>query len=452
MRKGTNHPLFAVLTGVFAVVVACAPLARAHAQEAPDPRAAKERELRQLRERIGQASRRRASLERQRRNLEREAEEISARLVALAARVQAREALIGRDEKRIGKLREQEAALKTLLAMNRVATAELLAGLQKLRRDPPPPFVTGAGDVLAAVRGSMMLASAIPLISARAARLRENLERLVSVRRELLARRKERRRNLERLREASREMNALLARKRKLVEQAGGRLKAENDRLMALTGKARNLNELIIALRKEERRRREAAARRRAQEARRKREQAALAKEKPEKEKAAPPANAREKPSSPPGPRVAFSALKGRLPWPVQGRRLVGYGERTGLDTRSRGVYVQTRPGAAVIAPADARVELARPFLSYGELLILDAGGGYRILLAGLGKTSALAGQTVRAGEPVGEMGDAPAPATLTGGRVERNRPILYMELRKNGRPVDVTPWWPGARKEARRK
>ena len=113
---------------------------------------------------------------------------------------------------------------------------------------------------------------------------------------------------------------------------------------------------------------------------------------------------------------------------------------------------MRTRPGASVIAPADGRVEVARKFRSYGQLLILNAGQGYRILLAGLGRTSVLAGQFVRAGEPLGEMGSSPAPATVPSAGVARDNPILYMELRKHGRPVNATLWWPVTRQEARKK
>ena len=446
MSGWTNHigSLLAIL------IIAGFCIIPAEAQEASDVESLKRQELETLRRSIGQAARRSTTLAREKETLRREAEAISTRLVELAGRLQAREALIIRNEKRIRELEEKESSLLALLAMNRSAIAELLAALQKLRRDPPPPFVTRPDDVLAAVRGALLLSSAVPQVDARVARLLGSISRLRRVREGLKKEQEEKRRNIEQLRRTRRQIDELLAGKRELIRRIDVRLEEEQKRLKRLTDKARTLNEVMAALRREERRRRELERRKRAEEVRRAKAEAArekAKKEKPGKEKTAPPTMA-----SVPKPSRPFTSLKGRLPWPVQGERLLGYGEKLGLGGRSEGIYVATRPGASVVAPADARVELARPFRSYGQLLILDPGRGYRILLAGLKKTTVETGQYVRAGEPVGEMGSRPAPATVTDSQLETRRPILYMELRKNGRPIDATRWWLGARQEARRK
>jgi len=102
-----------------------------------------------------------------------------------------------------------------------------------------------------------------------------------------------------------------------------------------------------------------------------------------------------------------------------------------------------------VTAPADGKVEFAGPFRSYGQLLILDAGEGYLVLMAGMKEISADIGQTVRAGEPVGIMGKGPSSVTLLGDQIQEARPVLYVEFRKNGEAVDSAPWWIGGTKEA---
>jgi septal ring factor EnvC (AmiA/AmiB activator) len=79
-------------------------------------------------------------------------------------------------------------------------------------------------------------------------------------------------------------------------------------------------------------------------------------------------------------------------------------------------------------------------FRNYGQLLILDAGGGYHVLLAGMDKISVDQGQFVVTGEPVAVMGGGmQAPAAFTSGS---GRPVLYVEFRKDGTPVDPGPWW----------
>ncbi|MGZ5862391.1 MAG: murein hydrolase activator EnvC family protein, partial [Methyloceanibacter sp.] len=94
---------------------------------------------------------------------------------------------------------------------------------------------------------------------------------------------------------------------------------------------------------------------------------------------------------------------------------------------------------ARITAPADGWVVYAGPFRSYGQLLIINAGGGYHILLAGMSRIDVSLGQFVLAGEPVAVMG-AVAP-TSQGGK-DTSRPVLYVEFRKDGRPIDPDPWW----------
>ena len=111
-----------------------------------------------------------------------------------------------------------------------------------------------------------------------------------------------------------------------------------------------------------------------------------------------------------------------------------------GLGGTEKGLSVASRAGAQVTAPCDGWVVYAGPFRSYGQLLILNAGGGYHVLLAGMERISVDLGQFVLTGEPVAIMGGGPqsAAAVATGS----NQPILYIEFRKDGAPVDPSPWW----------
>ncbi|MEM8920717.1 MAG: peptidoglycan DD-metalloendopeptidase family protein, partial [Pseudomonadota bacterium] len=81
-------------------------------------------------------------------------------------------------------------------------------------------------------------------------------------------------------------------------------------------------------------------------------------------------------------------------------------------------------------APLDARVEYAGLFRSYGQILILDVGDSYLVVLAGLGAIYVETGQLVLAGEPVGRMADQKSPP-----------PELYLEVRYNGQPIDPEGW-----------
>jgi len=139
-------------------------------------------------------------------------------------------------------------------------------------------------------------------------------------------------------------------------------------------------------------------------------------------------------------PAMSFAAAKGRISLPLNGIKVREFGTPDGLGGTEKGISVASRAGAQVTAPADGWVVYAGPFRSYGQLLILNAGGGYHILLAGMERISVDLGQFVLTGEPVAVMGGGPqsAAAVATGTR----QPVLYIEFRKDGAPVDPSPWW----------
>ena len=98
------------------------------------------------------------------------------------------------------------------------------------------------------------------------------------------------------------------------------------------------------------------------------------------------------------------------------------------------GISYRAPPAARVVAACAGRVAFASPFRSYGLLLIVDCGGGYHAVLAGFERLDVKVGQAVAAGEPVGVM-----PGWEPG--ASGNRPALYVELRRDGQPVNPAPW-----------
>jgi murein hydrolase activator len=138
-------------------------------------------------------------------------------------------------------------------------------------------------------------------------------------------------------------------------------------------------------------------------------------------------------------PAIPFSEARGKLPLPAQGRRALTFGERTQFGGQSKGIVVETRFSAQVTSPCDGWVVYAGEFRSYGQLLIINAGDGYHMLLAGLSQIDVQPGQFVLTAEPVGTMSggqkNSSSAAPVSG-------PVLYVELRKDGRPIDPDPWW----------
>jgi len=357
----------------------------------------------------------------------RDQEEISGKLITIARTIQSQETAITAAEERILKLRKEEITLRADLAENQEVLSELLAGLQRLEQNPPPALVVEPNDVLAALRGAMMFGTIVPELRSNAEILGEKLARLDKIR---LAVEKEKATlngSIINLKTFQVDLGQLIIQKKQLVFDSSGKLEEEKRRSGELARKAKSLKQLIADLAaarlKEEAKKTKLAL---ALEAERKRQEEFLLR-----------------------PSVAFSSTKGRLEYPVQGQILKRFGQDDGLVSELRGMAVATRALAQVTAPADGKVEFAGPFRSYGQLLILDAGEGYLVLMAGMKEISADIGQTVRAGEPVGIMGKGPSSVTLLGDQIQEARPVLYVELRKNGEAVDSAPWWIGGTKEA---
>jgi septal ring factor EnvC (AmiA/AmiB activator) len=139
-------------------------------------------------------------------------------------------------------------------------------------------------------------------------------------------------------------------------------------------------------------------------------------------------------------PAVAFASLRGQVPIPVNGVKLKDFGAPDGSGGAEKGLSIATRAGAQVTAPADGWVVYAGSFRSYGQLLILNVGGGYHVLLAGMERISVDLGQFVLTGEPVALMGNGSHIAAILA--TGSSQPVLYVEFRKDGVPVDPGPWW----------
>ncbi len=127
----------------------------------------------------------------------------------------------------------------------------------------------------------------------------------------------------------------------------------------------------------------------------------------------------------------SFPSSKGKLPLPVKGIIKTTYGEKNRLGTRSKGLTVETITKASVISPHEGEIVFAGPFRNYGNLLIISYGSGYHILFSGLDSINGYVGKWIMAGEPIGRMGK----------NSKDFKPELYIELRKNGEPVDPNKW-----------
>lgn len=350
-------------------------------------------------------------------------------LLDTTARTQAGEEKLGELEKRLALMQSSEAAIRRSLENRRGLIAEVLAALQRIGRRPPPAVLVRPEDILDAVRASMLLGAVVPDLKQEVEILGTDLAELVRLRDGIAAEKTHIGAEMEQLAAERRRLASLIEARREREASAARDVEAQKALGAELAGQARSMRDFVERIEKEASlasKAAEAARQAIEQETREQRERmAALAFKDPARL----------------APKIAFADAKGMLSLPVAGSRLRGFGDPDGAGGTTRGISLETRPGALVSAPSDGWVVYAGPFRSFGQLLILNAGGGYYMLLAGMQRIDVALNQFVLAGEPVAVMGETSEAAATTVG-VGTGQPVLYIEFRKDGVSVDPTPWW----------
>ena len=134
-------------------------------------------------------------------------------------------------------------------------------------------------------------------------------------------------------------------------------------------------------------------------------------------------------------PDKGFGALKGRLSMPTKGEITDGFGRHKHPDfnsyTVSNGITIAAPQGAEVRSVYDGQVIFADYFKGYGNMVIVDHGGGFFSLYAHTSRIVKKVGTTVARNEVIASVGDADST----------RGPMLYFEIRYQGKPVDPSPW-----------
>jgi murein hydrolase activator len=333
--------------------------------------------------------------------LQAEAAHLRAQLIATAARVQSLEEEKGELGVTIVRLAAEERSLSADFARDRVAVGRLLGVLERLQQDMPPVIAMRPDDALGAARGAMLLGASLPRVYGQAAALSRKLEDLRRTRLELIVRRAQSARNAIQLASARVELDQLLAMKSREAEQASAQYGDLAAKLDAAADQAANLGSLLAKV-------------------------AALR---------AGPAGAGITVVTAQNAGVSAGPRHGAMIRPVVGQMVNGGGED---GERAPGLSFVTASAAQVVAPADSRVLFAGRYHKEGQVLILEMGGGYDLVLAGLDRIDVRPGDQLLAGEPVGAMPKSGASR-------------LYFEVRDNGKGVSPAPWLDSDLKKAKR-
>jgi len=389
-----------------AVVAAGLSIASAFAQDAARPSLQEvERELEATRERERALA---VEAESQIREIER----LRTQTAAAALAIQESEATLTAVESRLAGLSAEEAVKSAELEHRRGELGALLTALQRLARHPPEALALLPERPIDTLRTARLLGAVVPPIEAEAAALAREVESLAELRASVAVERKALAEATQRLADSRERLRTLTAQRTRFLLDTEAARRAAGERSQALARQAEDLRDLLRKLAETRAAEERAAASQRSLQAR---VAEGLA-----------------------GRLRRLGEPRGQMALPVRGRVVLTWGQTGEGGQPHRGLSIEARGEAQVIAPFDGQIVFAGPFRGYGRILIIEHGEGYHTLLAGLGRIDVSPGQTVALGEPIATTGNADPGGPATTGIAG---PVLYVELRRHGQPINPTPW-----------
>jgi len=439
---------------------------RAEPQSAPQTAEDAQKALQKKRSELDAAQSKAQALQQELTGLDADSEKLNAQLLDTAALIQRSEGQLTAIEGRLGELEAQEKIVRGSLLQRHGEISELLAALQRMGRNPPPVLVTKREDALKMVRSAMLLSSAFPGLRDQALALSQKIDEFERVTKDIRQEGDRLRSETARLNEAHDKLKGLMEAKKLSQADRRQELASVRSETAEISKNVSDLSDLIGKLDKTIADNTNLGH----YDAELKKSQPApsVTVVTPPQDAGEPPAVAPDKETqvalqTPPprlkpqiieiaphgggfnanpgriSPAIPFAQAHLKLPLPAQGRRVLAFGERTQYGANSKGIVIETRAGAQVTSPCDGWIVWAREFRSYGQVLIINAGDGYHVLLAGLSQFDVQPGQFVLAGEPVGSMGGTTKAEQAAG---VSSAPVLYVEFQKDGRSIDPDPWW----------
>src|SRR4051812_11493454 len=410
------------LSPAAAQVATSAPQAAA---PSPDDIKQREQELEAAREQQKKAAELQAKLKADIAAIGQDRSKLNAQLIDIAAQVRGVETRIGDAEARLRPLDSREQQIRSSLDSRRSEIVEVLAALQRAGRRTPPALLVRPDDALQSLRTAMLLGSVVPELRGRAEKLTGELSELVTLRKAIATERNRLALDRDKFGTDQARLAALVEQRQRQQSSIEKDMETESARAIALSRQVDSLQGLIAKMEQDLKSAARAAA------------TASL--------QGAPAANgepnaAMLKDSARLSPAIAFASAKGLFAMPVNGSKIRDFGGSDGVGGVEKGISLATRPGSQVTTPCDGWVVYAGPFRSYGQLLILNAGGGDHVLIAGMERISVNIGQFVLTGEPVATMGSTSQVASILA--TNASQPVLYVEFRKDGTPIDPGPWW----------
>lgn len=390
---------------VLAVVVA--PVAVLRAQSGGTSLAQEQAALLRARAQGDEARRRSERYEARARQAVADADKARERAAALAARIQQAEADYRAGQVRIAIIARMQRAQTRRLAARQEPIVRLTAALQQIARRSPVMALVQPGSMADAVHRRIILTRILPEVMARTKGLRAELARSAELRASAEAAALGLSRTRDALTERRKELAVIEQQRRLASRNLHQSADMEAERALAMGERARDITDLMSDLRDASTVRDELATL-----------------PGPRLRPALP--GLATLPASVGDMKVASRSDDAAPPYrlPVVGDVVIGFGELSASGIRAKGLTIATTAQATIVAPAAGRIVFAGPFKGYGQIVILDHGGGWTTLVTGAAQLSATVGDQVRQGDPIGAAGPG--------------RPRITIELRRQDRPIDI--------------
>ena len=361
-----------------------------------------ENRLEAVQQDLDKSREKRANLDKAARKAAAELRAVKRQGVNLARKMHRHSADADRIEAQLNSLEERERTKTEKMQQRKAQLSVTLAALQRLARMPTATLVAVPQSTDKTIRTAILLRAAVPELQRDAMSLGDDLRALTSLRDQISADKVALTDSLARLKAERKSLAALTSDKFKLLKNMKSAERAAAQKAARLSAQAGNLRELL--------------------------EKLSIRQNRPAlRAPGSAPVALIPVPARKPAVTPPVTISRGVLPAP--GRVVTTFGAKMPNGTLSKGVFVVTRPSAAVIAPIPGRVVFAGQFRGYGNLVILELRDKGHALISGMSRIDAQVGDDVLVGEPLGEM----TPSTGTA-------PKLYFELRRRGRPINPMP------------
>lgn len=330
---------------------------------------------------------------------------VQKQVIRSAKAVQEKEEILDQLQKKLKEMQQEEKDLSGRLVLTDAQIVCFVTALQTLALRPPEIMLMEPLSPVHSLRGQLILNKTLPVSQHVKDSVLLDLSRLSKAKIGIQEQAARIENAMKQLNNKTNQMNSLIRQKTELQAQYDASHQESQRRIVSLANQAEDIKDLLARLELE------------------KKHQKVI---KQQEIQYSQPVSSSLLPLG--LSKTSFKKAKGNLPYPVRGKIIEKYGDEMASGLHAKGITIAVRPLSTVLLPFKGTVLFSGPFKNYGQLLIIDNGNNYLTLLAGMEKVDVFTGQGLLSGEPVGRMGG--------------DNPKLYIEIRKDGQPLDPKPWF----------